>query len=408
MDQNKCPLCKQPVSQELFEKITGIWRERRIQEQALKQKQQQLAKARKEEVKQFELEKKKFKADQKAVIQKKVADQAKKFYSQLARLEAQKNKIQQQADKKIAIAVKSAEKKAQLETREAMKAQLAESLKKGVAKASDRQSKDLLRATRTLESTRKQMSTLQLQGLKQQEKIKYLEVQLKNQTTPQLEGLLYEDKLMEALQKDFPHDKFTHTGKGGDILQEIIFEKEIRGLIIYECKKVGHWQGAHVEQAYDAKIKRKADYAILVTNVSKKGAGGFFIEKGVIVINPGGVLAIAGILRDQIIKMTELRLTKAQKDEAIERTLKYLQGAEFKNSLELVIRKTKEMYEDLKEECRDHLKSWEKRHDSLKSVYMHTAQVQTKTTALIAGNTNLVEETTLIQPFPSLPNLTEL
>jgi len=52
------------------------------------------------------------------------------------------------------------------------------------------------------------MSTLQQQNLKQQDRIKNLETQLQNHTTPQLEGLLYEDKLIEALQKDFPQDKY--------------------------------------------------------------------------------------------------------------------------------------------------------------------------------------------------------
>ena len=288
-----------------------------------------------------------------------------------------------------------------------MKSQLDESVKKEVAKVSAKQGKDLLRATRTLDSTRKQMSTLQAQGFKQQEKIKNLETQLKNQTTPQIEGLLYEDQLLQALKKDFYDDKFTHTGKGGDILQEVIFQKKSRGLIIYECKKVSHWNSAHLEQAYSAKIQRKADYAILVTNASKKGTAGFFIEKGVIVINPGGVLAIASILRDQIIRMTELKLTKAQKEEAVEKTLQYLQGAEFKNSLELVIRKTHEMYDDLEKECLDHAKIWRKRYEALKSVYIHTAQVQSKTATLIAGKL-ITEDMKEIEvhPFPELPDLT--
>ena len=407
MNDNKCPLCKQPVSQELFERITGIWKERRIQEKALKERQQELIKQQKESKKALQEERKKLRSDQKGAIEKKVAIQAKKYSAQLLRLESQKNRIQKQSDKKVALAIKAAERRARLEANHAMKSQLDESVKKEVAKVSAKQGKDLLRATRTLDSTRKQMSTLQAQGFKQQEKIKNLETQLKNQTTPQIEGLLYEDQLLQALKKDFYDDKFTHTGKGGDILQEVIFQKKSRGLIIYECKKVSHWNSAHLEQAYSAKIQRKADYAILVTNASKKGTAGFFIEKGVIVINPGGVLAIASILRDQIIRMTELKLTKAQKEEAVEKTLQYLQGAEFKNSLELVIRKTHEMYDDLEKECLDHAKIWRKRYEALKSVYIHTAQVQSKTATLIAGKL-ITEDMKEIEvhPFPELPDLT--
>ena len=408
MTENKCPLCKQTVSQELFEKITGIWRERRVQEKALKDKQKDLTRQLKDGKKALEEERRRLKQEQRTEIDKKVADHTKKFSAQLARVEAQKNRIQSQSEKKISVAVKAAERKARLDADKVMKAQLDESVKKAVNKAQSKQSKDLYRAQRTIDSTRKQMTTLQQQSEKQRIKINNLEIELKNKTTPQIEGLLYEDKLIEALKKDFPYDKFTHTGKGGDILQEVFFEKNSHGLIIYECKKVTHWSSAHLEQAYQARIQRKADYAILVTNAPKKGAGGFFIEKDVIVINPAGVLAIAGILRDQIIKMSELRLTKAQKDEAIDRTLKYLQGAEFKNALDFVIKKTKEMYEDLKEEYKDHLKMWQKRYDSLKSVYTHTAQVQNKTTALVAGKFELADSKENIQPFPSPLSLPDL
>ena len=86
--------------------------------------------------------------------------------------------------------------------------------------------------------------------------------------------------------------------------------------------------------------------------------------------------------------------------------MKYLQGAEFKNSLELVIKKTVEMYDDLKDECKDHIKVWKKRHDALKSVYLHTAKVQYKTINLIAGRSMDGEDS--LSPFPALPNLAEM
>ena len=407
MSERTCPLCKQSVSEELYEEITGIWRVRKIQEKELKKQKQDLIKQQREAKKQLTEEKRKLKSEQKAVIDKKIADETKKFSDQLAKVESQKNKIQEQANKKIAIAIKAAERKARLEIQNDLKGQFDISLKKAVEKANSKLVKETRRKDHTIEATRKQMSTLQIQSMKQQDRIKNLETQLKKQTTPQLEGLLYEDQLLKVLQAEFPEDQFSHTGKGGDILQHIMLNKEMAGIMVYECKKVNHWQSAHVEQAATAKLQRKADFAILVTNATKKGSGGFFIEKGVIVVNPGGVLAIVGILRDQILRIAQLKLTKAQKEEAVENTLKYLQGSEFKNSLEVVIRKTIEMYDDLKKECQDHLKIWKKRHESLKSVYINTAQVKTRTAALIAGKTDISKMEITIEPFPALPDLRE-
>lgn len=403
----KCPLCKQSVSQELFEKITGIWRERRVAEKRLKEQEKELIKQRKDSQKQFETEKRRLKSEQKDIIEQKLSAETKKYDTKLQKLENERNKLKKGFEERISVAVKNAESKARKEINRELKSRMQDSIKKEVEKVTAKTQKNLFKATQTINATRKQMSTLQAQNLKQQNRISNLETQLKNQTTPQLEGLLYEDKLMEALKKDFPNDNFTHTGKGGDILHEVIHNKKPSGLIVYECKRVSHWQSAHAEQAYNARIQRKADYAVLVTSASKKGASGFFIEKGVIVVGPGGVLAIAAILREQIVRLAQLKLTQAQREEAIEKTLEYLQGAEFKNALDLVIRKTVEMYEDLKKECHEHVKGWKKRYDSLKSVYINTAQVQTKTTALISGKTEVLKEVANINPFPALPDLTE-
>ena len=71
-------------------------------------------------------------------------------------------------------------------------------------------------------------------------------------------------------------------------------------------------------------------------------------------------MALSAILREQIVNIAQLKLTKSQREEAIEKTMEYLQGAEFKNSLELIIRKTVEMYEDLKKNATTMLKAGKK------------------------------------------------
>jgi len=335
-------------------------------------------------------------------------EQEQKFAEKIKKIQEEKLKMKEQFDKKILAAVKAAEVKAKRENYQELKLKMAESVKKQVAIATSKKDTELKRAQLTLQATQKQMSTLQLTTQKQQQKIADLEKQLKNKTTPQLEGLLYEDQLLEALKKEFPGDRFEHTGKGGDIIQIIILDNKPGGTIVFECKRVGQWQMAHAEQAANAKIYRKADYAILVTNASKKGGGGFFLEKGVIVVHPGGVLAITRILREQLLAIAKMRLTQAQREEAIEKVFEYLQGAEFKNSIDIVIRKTIEMYEDLKKECQDHIKAWKQRYNSLKIVHSSSIQVQAKTTALVSGKTEVLQQTIESHQFPALPDLTNL
>jgi hypothetical protein len=400
----KCPLCNQSVSEELYEKITGVWKAREEQEKELAKKKKEFLEKQKKQNSKFQAEKKKFIADQKSKVEARVKAKTEKYEKALKQFNVEKQRIQERADKNILLAVKSVEKREKEKYQSQLKANIKASVAVEVKKSTSKILAEKRKSDLSLDSARRQMSTLHIQSTKQQTKISDLERQLKNKTTPQLEGLLYEDKLTEALKKEFPADHLKNTGKGGDVLHDVVYEGEVRGIIVYECKKVKSWSGSHLEQTAKAKLSRKADFAILVTNANKKGTSGFFVEKDVIVVNPGGVIAIANILRKQLLEISHLKLTNSQRDEAIGNTVKYLQSSEYRNSLDVVIRKTVEMHEDLKKESQDHLKMWKKRHESLKTVYLSTAQVKEKTLSLLAGHEQNEGE---IKPFPALPNLSE-
>lgn len=399
MPGKKCPLCNQGVSDQLFEKITGIWKAKEAEQKELAKRKKDFFQEQKEGKRKLALEKRQMMKDQKEQIETRVKAETKKFEAKIKAFDQEKKKIQDRADKKILAAVKSAEQRAKAQYQTQMKEQLQKSVSKEVKKATAKLSAEKRKSDQTLASTLRQIPTLQAQ-------VRNLQRQLKNKTTPQLEGLLYEETLMAALQKEFPGDKFKNTGKGGDILHDVVFQGDPSGVIVYECKKVSHWSGAHVDQTATAKSFRNADFGILVTNAVKKGTTGFFIEKGVIVVNPGGVLAIANVLRDQLLKMAQLKLSKAEREEAIGNTLKYLQGPEFKNSLDVIIRKAIELNEDLKKEYDDHMKNWKKRQDSLKVVYLSATKVKTTTLALISGKKPEGSELDA-KPFSLLPELKE-
>jgi hypothetical protein len=414
MPDRKCPLCNQPVTEKLFERITGIWKAKEEQEKELALKKKAFLAQQKAMTKKLQEDRRQMKADQKKQVEVQVQAATKKFEAKMKGFDEEKKRIKASADKKILAAVAQAKSQAKAQYQAQMKEQLEKSVaaqvKKSTAKMvadNKKMAVDKKKSEQTLASTRKQMSTLQANSTQQQAKIKSLERQLKNKTTPQLEGLLYEETLTDALQKEFPSDKLQHTGKGGDILHDVIHQKEPSGVIVYECKKVAHWNGDHLEQTVKAQLSRKADFGILVTNASKRNSHGFFIEKGVIVVNPGGVLAIASILREQLVKMAQLKLSKAEREEAIGSTLKYLQGPEFKNSLNTIIQKAVELNEDLKDEYEDHMKTWKKRQDSLKIVYVNAVKVKGTTLALMAGKKPSEQVEVEAKPFPLLPELTE-
>src|SRR5581483_6259203 len=252
MPQRKCPLCNQLVSDKLFEKITGIWKAREAQEKELAQKERAFLAEQKADRKKLQDERQQMKADQKKKIKTEVQAATKNFEAKMKGFDEEKKRIKASAEKRILAAVTQAKLQAKAQYQAQMKEQLEKSVATQVKKSTAKMAAEKKKSEQTLASTLKQMSTLQVVTNQQQTKIKNLERQLKNKTTPQLEGLLYEETLTTALQKEFPSDRLKHTGKGGDILHDVIHHKEPSGVIVYECKKVGNWKGAHLEQTVQA------------------------------------------------------------------------------------------------------------------------------------------------------------
>src|SRR5438309_966324 len=98
--------------------------------------------------------------------------------------------------------------------------------------------------------------------------------QLRRGSTPQTEGLEFEDKLAARLQHEFPRDVIKLTGKRGDILHSVRSGGKTAGVIIYECKREPRIERSHVRQAQRAKRLCKADFAILLTTGRKRGLRG--------------------------------------------------------------------------------------------------------------------------------------
>ncbi|MDD4878465.1 MAG: hypothetical protein PHO02_05520 [Candidatus Nanoarchaeia archaeon] len=407
-----CPLCKQTVSKQIYDKITGIWSAKQKMQEEIK-KQLKALKEEKAKIK-HELKSKtrNIQLKYKQISAKEILQKTNALNHKIASLKKQTAMIEKRAEDKISKAIhltEQKEKRNYVNQISLLKKKMSLSIKDEVTKAKTKFEKvfknkadlRILKLERSRNAAFKQMGTLQKHSFAQQKKIQELENQLAKETTPQIEGLLYEDKLLSALKKEFKEDLFEHTGKGGDIIHTIIHKESVAGIIAYECKRVSHFQTAHIKQTAEAKVKRKADYGVLVTNAPKKGKGQFFIESGILIVHPAAVLYLAQLLRKQLISIADMKLSKAQRDEAVKQTIEYLEGAEFKNGIELIIQETIQLYEELKHEIQNHAKSWKKRYESYKHVYESTSAIKDKTMNLLSGKKqHLISK----EEYPELPS----
>lgn len=209
--------------------------------------------------------------------------------------------------------------------------------------------------------------------------------QLKKGSTPQTEGLEFEDELCKRLKKEFPEDDIKHTGKGGDIVHIVMSEKITAGVIVYECKRTPKIMSQHISQARAAKQSREADFAILVTTGQRKGFSGLSQINNVLLVSPLGVVSLASLLRDSLITMLRARIQKEKRALVAQQLLEYVTCPQFKNPIEEVVHITDELQGTIKEEFKSHMRNWQRRWVNYQTIHWDSSQVQANLRLILQG-----------------------
>ncbi len=409
-----CPLCKQTVSASLYQKITGIWEEKRKALSRIREQRARLLLKIEGMKKALRREATKFRKQKVQLIQQAVTRRTRRLEVQIRTLRRREKQETAQTREKIQRATTRAHKRErEIADRQinSLKEQMRTSTRKLLREERERITQGVdtkyKRLKNSFTNTLGQMKIKENELRVQRSQIRELERQLKRQTTPQLEGLLYEHELARQLKKRFPQDDIQHKGKGGDVIHTVMQSGQLAGLIVYECKRVKHFLPNYVKQAAEARKKRRADFAILVTNVMKKLTHGFFVERGVLVVHPAGVLHLVSVLREQTVRIAEMKLGQSQRNKAVKLTLEYLEGPEFSNSLDAIMQETITAYDELKDEMKKHVDWWKKRVASYEKIYEEASTVKSTTKALMSGEREykkLIQTETL----PQLPELLSL
>lgn len=223
--------------------------------------------------------------------------------------------------------------------------------------------------------------------------------QLKKGSTPQTEGLEFEETLVGRLRREFREDEIKHEGKGGDVLQWVRIGARRVGLIVFECKRTGSIPDSHVQQAARARATRRADFAVLVTTGRRRGFTGLADIGGVLVVSPPGVLALTSLLREQLKALDRADLSQAERQRVAQGLLKFIASPDFRNPIESVIRLTEDLGNMVLEEAKQHNKTWHLRWEKYQRINWDTRFVQRNVHLLVHGK-NPEPHT-----VPKVPNL---
>lgn len=409
----KCPVCGKPLTQNEYDKALGLWEEKQKHIHHLEAERQKLREQQRQSRQQLLEERRKLKLQEQS-YKRKEARLAQAFRQQQTKLQAQaKRELARQVQKTQQYYERRLERqKMQIERSLAreMEAQIKAGIEKGIAQQKSqikKQSIELRKSQSKLAQLEKSLKLSAEKYDKANEEIKRLREQIEKGITPQIEGLLEEDVLLAKLQELFPRDRFSHPGKGGDIIQTVVEQGNEIGIIVYECKKVKYFDKKHIVQAQEARRLRNADFAILVTNAFPSKKQYYFVERTVFVISPVSLEPIAHTLRDSLVKMAVLRLSNAAKAKAVQQVYDYLASNEYSNKMNDVATQLLDLGKDLKNEVDNHRRIWMKRYRAYQGLFNDIGAIDCKLRGLVQS---LPDAKPLLLPEPKrhFPEIEEL
>ncbi len=208
------------------------------------------------------------------------------------------------------------------------------------------------------------------------ERAKQLEEMIKKGTTPQIEGFEFEHEFAKELKQKFPEDDIKPTGHKGDIIQTVQAENKKVGKIIYECKKTKEFQEKFIEQIQRDKARVIADYGVIVTWATKENRQSFWFEGDIIIVHPLGALDVATFIRETLLQMYTLKLSKSELETKGKAILEFMQSEEFRSKIQNSISKSRKAYEILKKEVKTHVNTWKKRVEIYDSIHRNSEIIQ--------------------------------
>ena len=95
--------------------------------------------------------------------------------------------------------------------------------------------------------------------------------------------------------------------RGADVIHEVKRNGKVVGKIVYDRNNRGKWLNKYATKLREDQITEGADHAILSTNKFPKGKRELCVHEHVILASPARVVALAEILRSDIVHNDEAR-----------------------------------------------------------------------------------------------------
>jgi hypothetical protein len=244
---------------------------------------------------------------------------------------------------------------------------------------------------REAERNEKQVAELQKQ-LADAKKAAEDAVRKAEQGSQQLQGEVQELLIEDFLRATFPTDEIGEVKKGvsgADVKQIVRNQIGLEsGTILYESKNTQTFQKDWIEKLKTDAEKEKADIAVLITKTMPKGMEHLGLMNGVWVCSVSEFKGLVFVLRENIIKLAEVRMAQTNKGDKVQMLYDYLTDVKFAEQIRRVVLGFKELQEGYEKEKKAQQKIWMKRDAQLEMMFRNTTDFITQI-QVIAGSSFL-------------------
>ncbi|MFD0792934.1 DUF2130 domain-containing protein [Mucilaginibacter litoreus] len=233
----------------------------------------------------------------------------------------------------------------------------------------------------TLKDTEYQLKVKELEKrLEDQKKLTDEMKRRAEQGSMQLQGEAQELILEEQLRNFFPFDLIAEVGKGvrgADCVQTVRnqFGQEC-GRIIYESKRTTAFANEWIEKLKKDMRAMGIDVAVIVTQCYPKGMDCFGERDGVWICSFDEVKAVSYILRDGVIKLSNMAKAQENKGDKMHLLYDYLTSSEFSEQWKAIREGYMSMRLSIQKERDAMEKLWKAREKQLEKVLLNAAHIK--------------------------------
>jgi hypothetical protein len=200
------------------------------------------------------------------------------------------------------------------------------------------------------------------------------------QGSMQLQGEVQELALEELLRSAFPFDVISEVSKGSrgaDCIQAVrnSFGQEC-GKIIYESKRTQNFAADWIDKLKSDMRSRGADIAVIVTKVMPKDMECFGLKEGVWICSFSDVKALAGVLRDGVIRVFTSAKSQQNKGDKMHLLYDYLTSNEFASQWSAIREGFGAMKSSIQKERETMERLWKAREKQLEKVLLNAVHIR--------------------------------